>query len=425
MNRRRPRPISRPIETAELTIERLGTDGAGLAHHDGRILAVPDALPGERVRVRIGAAVTLLERHGDSPDRVTPPCPHYGPCGGCSLQHLAAEPYAAFKRELVVGALARQGLEAPVRAALISPPASRRRAGLEARRLAGGTVLGFHGRASHHIVDLAVCPVLRPELVSLLPALRDLSGAVLKPGEAASIRLTLGASGIDVGLELPSEPALAALERLSGFARPPVARVWWRVAGSAPMLAAQPEPFRVRFGEVAVELPFGAFLQATEEGEAALTDAVREGVGRARRIADLFAGSGTFTMALAEGRVLHAVEGDAAAVAAIAAAGRRHQLTQVTTERRDLEARPLLPPELAAYDAVIFDPPRAGARAQAELLAQSRVPIVVGVSCNPATFARDAAILAQGGYRLDWVQPVDQFLWSGHVELVGRFSRRD
>jgi 23S rRNA (uracil1939-C5)-methyltransferase len=245
----------------------------------------------------------------------------------------------------------------------------------------------------------------------------------LKPGETASIFLVWAEAGIDVGLELPAEPALAGLELLSSFARSPVARVWWRTKGAVPMLAGQHEAFRVRFGAVPVELPFGAFLQATGEGEAALVDEVRAGLGEAERIADLFAGCGTFTLALGPGRAVHAVESDAASLAALAAAVRREQLVRVTTERRDLETRPLMPAELARYDAVIFDPPRAGARAQVAMLAQSSVPLILGVSCDPASFARDAAILVGAGYRLERVLPIDQFLWSSHVELVGTFRR--
>ncbi len=420
--RRRHAP-SRPAETVELTIERLGTDGAGLARHAGKIVAVLDALPGEVVRVRLGEHVMLLERLSTSPDRVPPPCPHYGPCGGCTLQHLAAAPYADFKRQLVMGALARQGLDVPVRETAISPPASRRRATLHARRTGAGVVLGFHGRASRQIVDLTQCLILKPELVDLLGPLRSLCAALLRPGDAASILVTALPSGIDLGIELPREPDLAGLETLSGFAAAPVARIWWRTEGSAPVLASQAEPLRLNFGGIPVELPFGAFLQATSDGEAALVEAVRAGVGAAARIADLYAGCGTFSLALAEGRAVHAVESDAAALASLSAAARRAGLGRVTAERRDLETRPLLPAELKRHDAVIFDPPRAGARAQAAQLAQSTVPVVIAVSCDPATFARDAATLVAGGYRLEQVQPVDQFLWSSHVELVGAFRR--
>ncbi len=426
--KRKARPAAKPgpKRQAELVIEKLGTEGAGLARLDGKPVLVPDALPGERVRVETEGGrepARLLERLSDSADRIAPACRHFGSCGGCVLQHLAPIPYAGFKRQLVRDALGRQGLGAvEVAEPLVSPPASRRRATLEARRVASGVVLGFHRRASHQILDVVECPVLRPAIVALLPGLRGLLTGLLRNGQAASVIVAEAETGIDLGLELPAEPDLTGLEALSAFAAAQdLARLWWRVAGAAPMPAAQRRPVTQPFGAVAAELPPGVFLQATAEGEAALRDAVIDGVGDARKIADLFAGIGTFTLAL--GRAVHAVEGDATAVAGLAAAVRRAQLVQVTTERRDLDARPLLPSELAGYDAVVFDPPRAGAKAQAEQLAQSAVPVVIGVSCNPASFARDAAILVAGGYKLERVLPVDQFLWSNHVELVGVFRR--
>jgi 23S rRNA (uracil1939-C5)-methyltransferase len=421
---RRPRPA--PPETLELDIEKLGTEGTGLARTAGRVVLVPDALPGERVRVRVEAGkARLLERLSDSPDRVAPPCRHFGVCGGCVLQHLAPAPYAAFKRGLVLDALSRQGLgQVPVAEALISPPGSRRRATLEARRVGTKIVLGFHGRASHQIIDLEQCPVLVPALAALLSPLRTLLMGLLEPGRSASIILANVETGIDLGLDLPAEPKLPALEALSDFARQhDLARLWWRAEGAAPTLIAQNRPIRTRFGVVEADLPPGVFRQATAEGEAALIACVGQAIGDMRRIADLFAGTGTFTLALAGRGSVHAVESDVEALGALAAASRRAQLVQVTAERRDLDARPLLPDELAAYDAVVFDPPRAGAKAQAEQLAHSAVPVIVGVSCNPASFARDAAILVAGGYVLELVQPIDQFLWSHHIELVGRFHR--
>jgi 23S rRNA (uracil1939-C5)-methyltransferase len=428
--RRKPRPVAKPgpKRRAELVIEKLGTEGAGLARLDGKPVLVLDALPGERVRVETDGGrepARLLERLSDAADRIAPACRHFGTCGGCVLQHLAPAPYSSFKRQLIRDALGRQGLgTVDVAEPLVSPPASRRRATLEARRVANGVVLGFHRRATHQILDLAECPVLRPAIVALLPALRAILAALLSGGQASSVIVTEAETGIDLGLELPVEPDLAGLEALSAFAaEQDLARLWWRVAGAAPMPAAQRRPVTQHFGTVAAELPPGVFLQATAEGEAALRDAVIQGLGSAKRVADLFAGVGTFTLALASGRAVHAVEGDATAIAGLAAAARRAQLVQVTTERRDLEARPLLPEELAGYDAVVFDPPRARAKAQAEQLARSAVPVVVGVSCNPASFARDAAILATGGYTLEQVLPVDQFLWSNHVELVGTFRR--
>lgn len=425
--KRRPQPATSAI--LDLDIERLSTEGAGLTRAGGRTILVPDALPGERVRAQVASgkeAAVLLERLSDSADRIAPPCRHFGRCGGCVLQHLAPAPYAAFKRRLIVDALSRQGLGAvAVSPPLVSPSGSRRRATFEARRVGGGVVLGFHERASHQIVDLAECPVLRPALAGAVPPLRLLLAGLLKPGQAASVVLTDAETGLDLGLDLPAEPDLAALEALSDFAaRHDPARLWWRTGGQAPTLAAQRRPVVTRFGETPIDLPPGIFLQATADGEAALRAAVEHGLGPACRVADLFAGAGTFTLALAPGRAVHAVESDAAALGALAAAARRAQLVQVTTERRDLEARPLRPDELARFDAVVFDPPRAGAKAQAEQLARAAVPVVIGVSCNPASFARDAAILVQGGYVLEQVLPVDQFLWSNHIELVGRFRRQ-
>jgi 23S rRNA (uracil1939-C5)-methyltransferase len=425
-HKRRPAAKPGPVEILDLEIERLGTEGAGLGRIAGRTVLVADALPGERVKARVeGAKARVLERLSDSADRIAPPCRHFGICGGCVLQHLAAAPYAAFKRRLIEEALSRQGLGAvPVAAPLVSPAGSRRRATLEARRVGAGIVLGFHGRASHQIVDLGECPVLRPELVAMLPGLRALLTRLLRGGPGASVLLTQVETGIDLGLELPAEPDLAGLEALAEFAaRQDLARLWWRVAGTAPTPAAQRRPVTTRFGAIAADLPPGIFLQATAEGEAALVAAVAQGLGSARRVADLFAGAGTFTLALAAQHSVHAVESDAAALGALAATARRAQLVQVTSERRDLDSRPLLPDDLDSYDAVIFDPPRAGAKPQAEQLARCAVPIIIGVSCNPASFARDAAILAGGGYVLEGVLPIDQFLWSSHVELVGRFRR--
>lgn len=415
-------------EILDLDIEKLGTEGAGLARMAGRSVLVPDALPGERVRIRLdGDAVTLLERHNDAPERIAPPCRHFGTCGGCVLQHLAPSPYAAFKATLIQAALSRHSLgDTSVAAVTASPPHSRRRAVLAARRIGAGVVLGFRGRASHHVVDLAQCPVLLPMLEQLLPPLRTFAAEVLAPGQQAMLTLTGVDTGIDLGLDLPAEPKLAALQRLADFAeRQGLARLWWRVGGGEPVPAAQHRKVQTRFGAITVDLPPGGFLQATADGEAALFAAAQEWLGGARRIADLFAGIGTFALGLADGanRPIHAVEQDAAALAALAAAARRAGLVRVTSECRDLEARPLLAPELAGFDAVLFDPPRAGARAQAEQLAQSGVPLIIGVSCNPASFARDAAILVAGGYSLDCVRPIDQFLWSNQIELIGRFRR--
>src|SRR5579859_2594132 len=428
--RGRSRPAKRQPEAAarevELQIDKLGSEGVGVARLDGKPVLVPGALPGERIRARVAgdqAAITRLIEA--SPDRTAPACRHFGTCGGCALQHLAWEPYLDFKRDLVVEALRRHGLgDVPVAAVAASPPGSRRRATLEAKRAGGTVLLGFHGRASHQIVDLGECPVLLPELARLMAPLRTLLKLLLPAGGGATVQLNAGPGGVDLGLMLPAAPDLEQLERLAAFAESEdLARLWWRVGEMAPVPAAQRRSLGLRFGTVPVDPPAGGFLQATAAGEAALSAAVVRALAGAERIADLFAGCGTFGLALGPRAELHAVEGDAAALAALAGAARRAGLGHVTTERRDLEARPLLVPELKRFDAVLFDPPRAGAKAQAEQLAASAVPVVVGVSCNPATFARDARILVDGGYRLDEVLPVDQFVWSPHVELVGRFRK--
>ncbi|GGF41765.1 RNA methyltransferase [Aliidongia dinghuensis] len=433
--RGRPRPGSRqgqrqpakgPAREIELVIDKLGSEGVGVARLDGRPVLVPGSLPGEQVRVRVmGGAADLLDVIAPSPSRIEPACRHFGTCGGCALQHLAWQPYLDFKRDLVVDALRRQGLaDVPVEAVAPSPPESRRRATLEAKRTSGGVLLGFHARASHQIVDLGECPVLLPDLARLLPSLRTLLATLLLPGGSATVLLGQGPGGIDLGLALAAAPDLEQLERLTAFAdAQDLARLWWRVGDMAPVPAAQRRPLGHRFGDVPVEPPAGGFLQATADGEAALTAEVVAALAGAERVADLFAGCGTFGLALGARALLHAVEGDAAALGALTAAARRAGLGFVSTERRDLDARPLLAAELRRFDAVLFDPPRAGAKAQVEQLAKSTVPRVIGVSCNPATFARDARILVDGGYHLERVLPVDQFVWSPHVELVGRFRR--
>jgi 23S rRNA (uracil1939-C5)-methyltransferase len=429
--RGRPRPPGRrpdkaPAREIELGIDKLGSEGVGVARFEDEIVLVPGALPGERVRARVeGGQAAITQLIETSPFRVEPACHHFGSCGGCALQHLAWQPYLDFKRDLVVEALRRQGFgDVPVGATVSSPPGSRRRATLEAKRAGGTMLLGFHGRASHHIVDLGECPVLLPELVALLAPLRSLLNILLPSGASTTVHLAAGPDGVDVGLMLPAVPDMAQLERLSDFAETQdLARLWWRADGMAPVPAAQRRSIGLRFGTVPVDPPSGGFLQATVAGEAALTAAVVAALAGAERVADLFAGCGTFGLALGQRAELHAVESDAAALGALASAARRAGLGFVTTERRDLDARPLLVAELKRFDAVLFDPPRAGAKAQVENLAASTVPTVVGVSCNPATFARDARILADGGYRLESVLPVDQFVWSPHVELVGRFHR--
>lgn len=410
----------------EVVVDELGARGDGLARNSEGLIYVAGAAPGDRALVELtgrrGEARTarIVELLEPGPERATPPCPHYGACGGCALQHLTPAFNAGWKRAQVVRALERRGFVAPPVAETIpTAPASRRRARFAARRLRKGVVLGFNERASPRIVDLAACRVLRPSLVALLPPLRQFLCAALRPGEIADAQATESETGVDLWLETPRPPSREAREAAVAFAAAQdLARIAWN---DEVVLRRRPPLFTL--GGVAVEPPPGAFLQASREGERALAMLVLAGVGEARRVADLFCGVGTFALPLSEHARVAAFDADGAMVAALDAAARGAQRPLVAT-RRDLFRRPLQPDELDGFDAAVFDPPRAGAAAQAETLARSGVATVVGASCDPATFARDARILADGGYALENVTPVDQFVWSPHVELVATFRRQ-
>lgn len=404
--------------TQAISIERLGLEGDGLA---GPVRA-PFTLPGEVVRgVLDGGTLRVGEILAPSPDRTAPVCRHFGTCGGCALQHASDAFLANWKRDAVGRALAARGLSAELRPTLTSPPRSRRRATFAGHRTRKTVAIGFRARRSDAVIDVVECPLVRPELLAAKPVLTELTG--LGAGRGGTIRLgvTSGPAGldIDVGGAKPLEADLGA--RLAALAEATdLARLTW----NGETAALRRPPFQ-RFGAAHVTPPSGAFLQATAEGEAALTGAARAAVGDARRIADLFSGCGTFSLPLAEGAEIHAVEGEARMLAALDAGARQTPgLRRVTVERRDLFRRPLLAAELNRYDAVVLDPPRAGAEAQAGQLARAAVPRVAMISCDPVSFARDAGLLVAGGYALDWVQTVDQFRWSGHVELAARFSRR-
>ena len=418
--------------TIELTIERIGGRGDGIADHRGRPVYVPFTVPGDTVRARLegrrgdGHAATLLEILAPGPHRQAPACGHFGVCGGCALQHLDDPAYRAWKQGRVRGALDRVGLDdVPVAPPVSTAPEMRRRAVLAARRTASGVVLGFHERRRHRIVDLVACPILQPALMALLPPLRDLLVRILSPGDGAEIALAALEGGIDVTIAAAGDPDLAAREDLAAFAESAkLARLSWR-SGKAPAEpVAQRRPCRTVFGDVPVAVPAGAFLQASADGEAELARQVTSAMVGADQVADLFAGLGTFTFPLARTASVHAVDSDGEALAALQAAANAAGLAgRVTAEARNLFRDPVTVEELRRFDSAVFDPPRAGAAAQAEQLARSDVPVVVGVSCNPVSFARDAASLVDGGYQLESVTPVDQFLWSEHVELVGVFRR--
>jgi 23S rRNA (uracil1939-C5)-methyltransferase len=417
----------------EVAIEAIGARGDGVARLDGVRIFVPLAVPGDRLRVRIagrrgdglvGEPVEWFERAS----RTEPPCPHFGVCGGCQLQHVPAAQYRAWKHAQVVAALAQRGLDGiPVAPLVSARPGGRRRARFAFVRHGATVRLGFRERTGHHVVEVGVCPVMVPQLVSLLPPLGALLARLDPARGGGELEATASATGIDLQITAAHAPTLAAREALAAFAQArDLARISWRLdATSAAEPIVQRRAPRIAFGEVQVELPSGAFLQATEAAEIAIRRAVEEAIGDVRRIADLFAGCGTFSLPLAAaGRLVHALERAPAMLAALEqAAGGAGLVGRVTTERRDLHRAPLAGAELDRFEALVLDPPRAGARAQAAALAASRVARLAMVSCNPATFARDARILTDGGWRCVRVQPIDAFLWSSRIELVAAFVR--
>lgn len=404
----------------KLTIERLGHLGDGIAQGPDGPVYVPGMLPGEEIEGELqGDSLQGAKIVTPSADRVKPPCSHARTCGGCLMQHARDSLVADWKQGIVRGALSGQGLEAVLRPIVTSPPKSRRRATLAARRTKGGTMIGFHARGSDLLIPVPNCQLLHPDLMAAMPALEALVLAGGSRTAELDLTVTRSLAGPDV-LVKGGKPLDADL-RLN-LARIAEAHGLSRVTWEDEVVALRAAPMQ-RFGKALVAPPPGAFLQATAEGEAALLTAVRAAVGNASRITDLFAGAGTFTLPLADQADIHALEGDAAMIAALDKGWRQAGgLHRVTAETRDLFRRPVEPDEFKGVQAVVIDPPRAGAEAQVATLARSKVPVMAMVSCNPVTFARDARVLVAAGYRIDWVQVVDQFRWSAHVELVARFS---
>lgn len=427
---RRPRPHrARPTEApsgppVEVLIEAVGGEGDGIAAGP---LYAPFTLPGERVRLAAGPQRREVEAVLEaSLQRVSPPCPHFGVCGGCALQHWEHEAYLAWKVERLIGTLARERIETQVLPAFAAQPHTRRRLALHARQgNKDAARLGFKTRKSWDVVDISACPIADPSLEAALPALRRLAAPLFEhPKSAPTLHVTLTDTGIDVdisGVERKSGglSADARMRMAEVAAEADLARV--TLDGEVAYLARQPT---VRLGPATVALPAGAFLQATPQAEAAMVAMAAEAAAGAERIADLFCGVGTFTFALAQIAPVLAADGAAPAVRALnAAVATAPGLHGVTAEARDLTRRPVLAEEMKRIDTVVFDPPRAGAAEQSAEIARSGVARAIAVSCNPATFVRDARTLVDAGFTLERVLPVDQFLWSPHVELVGVFSR--
>ena len=414
---------SPPASLRELQIEAMGAQGDGLAA--GPVF-VPLSLPGETVTARVSGDRADIEAVLQaSPERIAPACRHFGDCGGCALQHWAPEPYLAWKVEHIRRTLAREHIETEFAPIFAARPASRRRVALHARREGGRVSIGFKARKSWRLVEIDECPVSEPRLVAAFPALRKLAGSFFEHHKSApTLHVTLSQTGLDVdvtGVERRSG-GLSADARMRA-AEAAQAADMARVSLAGEVIYQERQPM-VRVGPAVVALPPGSFLQAVADAETAMAAYAVQAVAGAGRIADLFCGVGAFTFRLAEIAPVYAADSAAPAVKALSSAtASAPGLKAITAEARDLSRRPLLAPEMKKIDAVVFDPPRAGAIEQAREIAASKVPVAIGVSCNPTTFARDARILVDAGFVLQQVLPVDQFLWSPHVELVGVFSR--
>jgi 23S rRNA (uracil1939-C5)-methyltransferase len=427
---RAPRPEANSDSLVELAVERIGARGDGIAQYRGEPVFVPFTVPGDRVRARLGARRhggregLIVDRLAFGPGRTAPRCRHFGTCGGCALQHLDGESYRRVKLETLHTALERVGIDpgvvGPMR--VVAPERRRARLGLARPRDPGLPVLvGYRERFRHDLIDLGECPVLEPAIFALVGRLRQIAHELVQPGGSAEATLTRTDSGIDLMIESAERPDLHACQALARFAQEcDVARIVWRF-GADEIMVVERRPVRVLLSEVAVPFPPGAFLQASPSAEMILVEEVLSAVGPGRPVLDLFAGLGTFTFALARGGPVHAVEGDVRTVAALARAAADRP--RVTAERRDLARNPVPSSALARYAAAVFDPPRAGAGPQAAALAASAIETLVAISCNPATFARDATKLIGGGYRLERVTPVDQFVWTPHLELAAVFRR--
>ncbi|MFW8586575.1 class I SAM-dependent RNA methyltransferase [Rhizobium beringeri] len=416
------------MSTETVTIEKLGAQGDGIASSAGGPVYVPFSLPGETVAIaRVKSQGTIMSITTPSPDRQEPPCRHFGPdgvngsCGGCTLQHMADAPYGAFKRQLVIDALKSKGLTPEVGEIVAARPGERRRVVFAARKTEKDMLVGFNQAESHHIVAIEECPISSAGIIARLPAIRAIAASLATSAEPFRVAVLETLSGLDISVDdvkkLSDPQRRKAIETALGL------RGIARVSLNGEILVEPSKPM-VEFGGVQVSPPPGGFTQATKPAEEAMAELVIAHAGKAKRIADLFAGSGTFSLRLARIGRVHAVEAEAKALAALDHAARNTQgLKPVTVEKRDLFRRPLMTQEFKPYDVVVFDPPRAGAEFQCQELARSAVKKIVAVSCNPLTLARDLAILVEGGYRITQVTPIDQFLWTSHVEVVATLEK--
>ncbi|RWC61377.1 class I SAM-dependent RNA methyltransferase [Mesorhizobium sp.] len=407
--------------SARFSIRKLGAQGDGIAETETGDLFISFTLPGETVTAaRERDRATLMAVLDASPLRIDPACRHFTECGGCALQHFEAEAYRQWKREKVVHALKGKGIDSEIGELVACAPHTRRRVVLAARRTDTGMLLGFHRHLSPEIIAISECPISLPEIVASLDRLKALAELVCATTKSFRLAVTVTGSGLDVAVYESGKLGEHQRRIATNFV---MAQGFARLSIDDEIVIEPKKPV-VMFGSVAVAIPPGAFLQATEAAEQAMVDIVGGHLKRAKKVADLFAGCGSFALRLAARSEVHAVEGDAAALSALDRGSRfATGLKRVTSERRDLFRRPLTFKELNAFDGVVFDPPRAGAEDQSKQIARSDVPYVAAVSCNPVTLARDLRILIDGGYTLKSVTPIDQFLWSPHVEAVALLEK--
>ena len=410
--------------TQRLVILRVGHRGDGIADVAGEPVFIPYTLPGESVDAEPVPGhpdrAQLLRVETPSPDRIDPFCPHFGICGGCATQHWAEAPYRAWKRDLVVTALAQAGFDAPVDALIDAHGEGRRRATLHARHGTKDILeVGFSTLRAHTLVPIDACPVLTPAMAGTIPAAWAIAEALSPLRKPLDIQVTATVNGLDIDVR-GSGPLRTA--QTGALARIAEKHKLARITRHGEMVTQRVAP-AVKIGRAMLTLPPGSFLQATQLGEETLAQLVSSHVGKAKTITDLFCGVGPFALRLAENAKVTAMDSDEAALDVLSRASGTPGLKPVTVHKRDLFRRPLTPPEMKGFDAVVFDPPRQGAEAQARELAKSKMPLVIAVSCNAATFARDAKILIDGGYRLSAVTPVDQFKYTAHVEIVASFAR--
>lgn len=404
-----------------LTIRQVSIQGDGIADGPEGPIYVPFALTGEVVDGDIvGNRIPKPRIVEPSSDRVKAPCSHFKTCGGCAMQHASDGYLADWKTDVVKNALAAHDLSSTFKPIITSPAQSRRRATFAAERTKKGVLIGFHGRASDTVVAIPSCKLLHPDIMATMPALEALTKIGASRKARISISVTQSAAGADVSVADAKEADGPMMVELGALVEQfKLSRLSW----NGEIIAIRTPPIQT-FDGIAVSPPVGAFLQATEAGQISLTKSVLDAVGDAKNIGDLFAGCGTFSLPLARKAQVLAIEGDASLLKALDAGWRNGRgLKTLETQKRDLFRNPVLPEDLKKFDAVVIDPPRAGAKAQCEELAKTGIPRIAFVSCNPVTFARDAKILVNAGYTIEWVQVVDQFRWSAHVELVALFTK--